>query len=213
MKKQIAELAVQSSAYWIVTGYSLTSTYIPFFISNTNKFYGDLYTYMGGIIAVFIGVGILLACLAPHVVRRLFGGAVLEAAPHLIGLEGTMPKERLEKMIFSDFQGRLTYEPSSPPFGFDHHNPKLRIGRAPAWIRESRPEDSSPPILKEHHIFTLVDIGNLTVSIFQAKRPPTVALICDAEGGMLRAVLCRWRFANNCLYKETVIGVPTSTWE
>lgn len=213
MKKQIAELAVRSGAYWIVTGYSLAFTYIPFFISDTNKLFSGLYTYMGGIIAVFIGVGLLLACLAPHAVRRLFGGAVLEVAPHLIGLEGTMPKERLEKMIFGDFQDRLTYEPSSTPFGFDHRDPELRLGREPAWIRESRPEDASPPIQKDHHIFTLVDTGNLTVSIFQAKRPPTVALICGAEGGMLRAVLCSWRFANDCLYKETVIRVPTSTWE
>ena len=167
--------------------------------------------YMGGIIAVFIGVGLLLACLAPHAVRRRKGGAVLESAPHLIGLEGTMPKERLEKMIFGDSQGRLTYEPSSTPFGFEHRDPNLRLGRERAWIRESRPEDASPPIQKDHHIFTLVDTGNLTGSIFQAKRPPTVALICGAEGGMLRAVLCSWRFANDCLYKETVIQVPTST--
>lgn len=29
----------------------------------------------------------------------------------------------------------------------------------------------------------------------------------------MRAVLCSWRFANDCLYKETVIRVPSSTWE
>lgn len=40
-----------------------------------------------------------------------------------------------------------------------------------------------------------------------------MALICGAEGGMLRAVLCSWRFASDCLYKETVIRVQTSTWE
>ena len=213
MKKQIAELVVRSGAYWIVTGYSLAFTYIPFFISDTQQVFAELYKYMGLIIAVFIGVGLLLACLAPHAVHRLFGGAVLEAAPHLIGLEGIMPIEQLEKMIFGDSQGRLTYEPSSTPFGFQYRDPKLRLGREPAWIRKSRPEDASPPIQKDHHIFTLVDTGNLTVSIFQAKRPPTVALICGAEGGMLPAVLCSWRFANDCLYKETVIRVPTSTWE
>lgn len=211
MKKTIAELAVRSGAFWIITGYSLAFTYAPFFISGANP--DRLYTYLGGIIAIFIGVGLLLACLAPHAVLRLFGGAVLETAPHLVGLEGTMPIDQLEKMIFGDSQGRLTYEPSSTPFGFDNRDPELRLGREPAWIRDSRPEDASPPIRKGHHIFTLVDSGNLTVSIFQAKKPPTVALICGAEGGMLRAVLCSWRFANDCLYKETVIRVPTSTWE
>ena len=211
MKKLMAELAVRSGVFWIVTGYSLAFTYAPFFVSGSNP--DKLYLYLGGIIVIFVGVGLLLACLAPHAVRRLFGGTVMESAPHLIGLEGTMPIDALETMIFGDSQGRLTYEPSSTPFGFDHRDPELRLGREPAWVRDSRPEDASPPVLPDHHVFTLVDSGNLTVSIFQARKPPTVALICGAEGGMLRAVLCSWRFANDCLYKETVIRVPTSTWE
>lgn len=212
MKKAIAELAVRSGAYWMVMGYSLAFTYAPFFITNTNS-QGNLYIYLVGLIIIFIGMGLLLACLAPHAVLRLFGGQVLESTPHLVGLEGTMPIDQLEKMIFGDSQGRLTYEPSSTPFGFDNRDPDLRLGREPSWIRDSRPDLANPRILPYHHIFTLVDTGNLTVSIFQAGRPPTVALICGAEGGMLRAVLCSWRFANDCLYKETVIRVPTSTWE
>ena len=211
MKKMIAELAVRSGAFWIVTGYSLAFTYAPFFISGSNV--DGLFHLLRGIILIFIGVGLLLACLAPHAVLRLFGGTVLESAPHLVGLEGTMPIDQLEKMVFGDSQGRLTYEPSSTPFGFDNRDPELRIGREPAWIRDSRPEDAMPPVYPGHHIFTLVDTGNLTVTIFQARKPPTVALICGAEGGMLRAVLCSWRFSNDCLYKETVIRVPTSIWE
>ena len=211
MKKLIAELAVRSGVFWIVTGCSLAFTYAPFFISGSNP--DKLYSYLVGIIVIFVGVGLILACLAPHAVHRLFGGQVLEAAPYLVGLEGTMPIDQLEKMIFGDSQGRLTYEPSSTPFGFDNRDPELRLGREPAWIRDFRPDQASPPIYPDHHIFTLVDTGNLTVSIFQARKPPTVALICGAEGGMLRAVLCSWRFANDCLYKETVIRVQSSTWE
>ena len=211
MKKMIAELAVRSGAFWIVTGYSLALTYAPFFISGANT--DKLYTYLAGIIIIFVGVGLILACLAPHAVHRLFGGQVLESAPYLVGLEGTMPIKQLEKMIFGDSQGRLTYEPSSTPFDFDNRDPELRIGREPDWIRDSQPDQASPPIYPDHHIFTLVDTGNLTISIFQARKPPTVALICGAEGGMLRAVLCSWRFANDCLYKETVIRVQSSTWE
>ena len=211
MKKLFAELAVRSGAFWIVTGYSLAFTYAPFFIAGPVSY--KLYIYLVGIIIIFIGVGLLLACLAPHAVRRLFGGEVLESAPHLVGLEGTLPIDQLEKMIFGNSQGRVTYEPSSTPFGFDNRDPDLRIGNEPAWIRDSRPDLASPPVHPQHRLFTLVDTGNLTVSIFQAKRPPTVALICGAEGGMLRAVLCSWRFANDCLYKETVIRVQSSTWD
>ena len=211
MKKKIAELAVRSGAFWIITGYSLAFTYAPFFIAGPVGHH--LYIYLVGIILIFIGVGLILACLAPRAVRRLFGGDVLQSAPHLAGLEGTLPIAQLEKMIFGNTQGRLTYEPSSTPFGFENRDPELRLGREPAWIRDSRPDLASPPIHPDHRLFTLVDTGNLTVSIFQAKRPPTVALICGAEGGMLRAVLCSWRFANDCHYKETVIRVPSNTWE
>lgn len=107
MKKLIAELAVRSGVFWIVTGYSLAFTYAPFFISGPNS--DKLYIYLAGIIIIFVGVGLILACLAPHAVHRLFGGQVLESAPHLVGLEGTMPIDQLEKMIFGDSQGRLTY--------------------------------------------------------------------------------------------------------
>ncbi|KAI4183475.1 MAG: hypothetical protein LQ346_006318 [Caloplaca aetnensis] len=212
MKKSIAELFVRSGAWWMITGYSLAFTYAPFFIANPG---GEekLYKYLVGVIGIFVGVGLLLSCLAPHAVLRLFGGQVLESTPHLVGLEGTMPIKQLEKIIFGDSRGRLTYEPSSTPFSFDNRDPIFRKGEEPDWVSKSQPELANPPLLEKHHIFTLVDTGNLTVSIFQAKRPPTVALICGTEGGMLRAVLCSWRFANDCLYKETVIRVQTSTWE
>ena len=213
MKKTIAAQAVRSGAYWMGMGYTLAFSYAPFFFPGPLIDQGLLRIHLVGVITIFLGMGLLLACLAPHAVLRLFGGQVLESTPHLVGLEGTMPIHQLEKMIFGDSQGRLTYEPSSTPFMVKNRDPELREGREPPWVSDSRPDLADPRILPQHHIFTLVDTGNLTVSIFQARRPPTVALICGAEGGMLRAVLCSWRFANDCLYKETVIRVPTSTWE
>lgn len=64
-----------------------------------------------------------------------------------------------------------------------------------------------------HQLFTLVDMGELSVSIFSAERPPTVALLTGREGGMLRAVLCSWRFENDCLYRETVVRMPSRVYE
>ena len=49
--------------------------------------------------------------------------------------------------------------------------------------------------------------------MFSAERPPTVALLCGREGGMLRAVLCSWRFGNDCLYKETVVRMQSDVYE
>lgn len=191
-------------------GNTLAFSYAPFFFPNNNSIQ-DLHIHLVAVITIFLGMGLLLACLAPHAVLRLFGGQALESTPHLVGLKGTMPINQLERMIFSTSQGRLTYEPSSIPFTLKNRHPELRLGLEPPWVRDSRPDLADPPILAQHHIFTLIDTGNLTVSIFQAQRPLTMVLICGAEGSMLRAVLCSWRFANDCLYKETVIRVPTST--
>jgi hypothetical protein len=49
----------------------------------------------------------------------------------------------------------------------------------------------------------------MTVSIFSSERPPSVALICGKEGGMLRVVLCSYERSTNCLYKESVLRMET----
>ena len=119
-----------------------------------------------------------------------------------------MPIRELEKLIFGNFGGMLTYEPSSTIFS-ERENEE-RIGKEPEWVTSSGlpPERKRPP--KGHRLFTLVDTGSLTVSIFSARRPPSVALIAGKEQGMLRAVLCHYERSNNCLYKETVMRVRSS---
>ncbi|MCJ1380962.1 hypothetical protein MMC17_004071 [Xylographa soralifera] len=217
-KKRIAELVIRSGAWWIVTGYGLAFTYAPIFLgwaelSDTiGRFLpGPTPHYerwLWAAILLFICTGLVLSIFAPKSVRRLFGGAVLQAAPHLVAFEGTLPRADLERIVFGGDAKRLRYEPSSTPFSRDFRHPYIRRGIEPDWITQSQPELPIPG----HHWFTLVDTGNLCITVFQAKRPPTVAFITGAEGGMLRAVLCSWRFANDCHYRETVIRVPSNTW-
>ena len=64
-----------------------------------------------------------------------------------------------------------------------------------------------------YRLFTIVDTGNMTVSVIAAERPPVVALICGREGGMLRVLLCSWRFEQNCLYRECVVRMRSSLEE
>ncbi|KAK5146924.1 hypothetical protein BJ546DRAFT_1064284 [Cryomyces antarcticus] len=171
----------------------------------------------------------LLALAAPASVRRLYGGRVMQSAPWLVGFEGVMPIDSLEKTIFgNDDDDRLTYEPSSTVFAeregvqcvdlAKHPNvahPRFseRIWKELAWVRcpgaAGDPRVSRLP--KGHRLFTLVDTGALTVSIFSAVRPPSVALLCGREGGMLRTVLCHYERSNNCLYKETVARTDSMT--
>ena len=218
MKKLLAELFVASGAWWFLFGFKLTITYAPFYAFPSGLSGTSLLHALEFLVGGFFAVGILLSLIGPFSVRRLYGGQVLQSSPNLIGFEGVLPLSKLEPLIFGNNNGRLSYEASSSPFSYNYRDPKERAGLEPAWIRDSV---SNPDGLKEiekalpagHHLFTLVDTGGLTVSVFSAERPPTVALLAGREGGMLRAVLCSWRFKNDCLYKETVIRMPSDVFE
>ena len=217
-RRLVAQIFVTSGAWWVTWGYTLGFTYAPFILTinqggdhqvqNNNK----LYDYCVGLIGAFLIVGFLLSFTSPFAVRRLFSSQVLKSAPHLVGFEGIMPIEEIEEIAFGNCRHRLAYEPSATPYSAEKRDPKFRKAEQPDWVRDSNPAAAQVSLQPGHRLFTLVDTGNLTVSIFQAERPPSVALICGAEGGALRAALCSWRFDTDCLYKETVIRVPSSTW-
>jgi hypothetical protein len=218
MKKLLAELFVASGAWWFLFGFNLTITYAPFYAFPSGLSGTSLLLALELIVGGFFAVGILLSLIGPFSVRRLYGGQVLQSSPNLIGFEGVMPLSKLEPLIFGNNNGRLSYEASSTPFSYNYRDPKERVGLEPAWIHDSvtHPEgirEIEKNLPEGHHLFTLVDTGGLTVSVFSAEKPPTVALLAGREGGMLRAVLCSWRFKNDCLYKETVVRMPSDVFE
>ena len=216
LKKDLAELFVRSGAWWFFFGINLTITYAPFFTFPNGISEHRLILALELLAGAFFAVGLLLSFLGPFSVRRLYGGQVLQSSPNLIGFEGVMPLDKLEKLVFGNNSGRLTYEPSSTPFCYGNRDPKERIGVEPDWIKSGDPGDiarTEAQLPQGHHLFTLVDTGGLSVLVFSAKRPPTVALICGREGGMLRAALCSWRFKNDCLYRETVIRMPSDVYD
>jgi hypothetical protein len=49
--------------------------------------------------------------------------------------------------------------------------------------------------------------------MFEAERPPVVALLCGAEGGMQRAVMCSYDWPTQTLYRETVLRMETRVLE
>ena len=59
-------------------------------------------------------------------------------------------------------------------------------------------EKTRQPVLEQKH---------------QAKHRTYLIMLCGREGGMLRAVLCSWRFGNDCLYKETVVRMQSDVYE
>ncbi|KAK1778010.1 LOW QUALITY PROTEIN: hypothetical protein QBC45DRAFT_478844 [Copromyces sp. CBS 386.78] len=163
--------------WWLTFGIQMSLGYIPYFaglVTLADKENGR--SYVGWVIAGFLFVGL-----------RLYGGT---STPNLVGFEGVMPIAQLERIIFGNVEGRLT----------EHRENYERRGREPDWIDnpDSALNDLKDKKLLPHQLFTLVDMGELTVTIFAAERPPT-------EGGMLRAVLCSWR--------ETVVRMPTRVAE
>ena len=208
LAKLLATVFVTAGTWWFFQGIYIAITYAPFIGTPTGPDNPDLHYYLKWAIGAFFFTAIFLSLFGPVSVRRLYGGQVLQSASNLVGFEGVMPIDKLERLIFGTNNGRLTYEASSTPIGMNWRDHDLRVGNEPGWVKESRPEACVLP--EGHRLFTLVDTGSLTVSIFSAERPPTVALLCGREGGMLRAVLCSWQFENNCLFKETVIRMPTS---
>ncbi|GAP91995.1 putative 3-hydroxyisobutyrate dehydrogenase protein [Rosellinia necatrix] len=209
--KVFATLLVTAGGWLFFQGLFVAVFYAPI-IANAGGQGGDgLRDSLAWAIAAFFLGAVLASLFGPVSVRRLYGGQVLRSSSALVGFEGVMPIEALERLVFGSHLGRLTYEPSSTPYGVGWRDGVLRQGREPDWVRDGRPD--AVPLPEGHRLFTLVDTGEMTVSIFSAERPPTVALLCGREGGMLRAVLCSWDFRNNCLFKETVIRMPTSVWE
>ena len=131
-----------------------------------------------------------------------------------------MTLRETEKAIYGNYSGRLSYAPSSTIFSHSLRHEKIRMGIEPRdaygdplgpdhWMKEQERLE----IPKTHRLFTIVDTGDMTVSVIAAERPPAVALICGREGGMLRSLLCSWRFETNCLYRECVIRMRSSLEE
>ncbi|KAI1338539.1 hypothetical protein F5Y15DRAFT_407562 [Xylariaceae sp. FL0016] len=234
--RMLAMLFVTAGTWWFLQGFMIAIYYAPLFGINigtssqsnaNNSATGtsdptksgeaaalDTTAAMALLVGLFFVIAALLSIFGPVSVRRLYGGQVLQSSSKLVGFEGTMALNKLERVVFGNSQGRLRYEPSSTPIMARSRDGIIRIGTEPAWVTEGRaPTPQEFPLPAGHRVFTLVDTGSLTVSIFSAERPPTVALLCGHEGGMLRAVLCSWQFENDCLYKEAVIRMSSSVWD
>ncbi|PVH86175.1 hypothetical protein DL98DRAFT_545593 [Cadophora sp. DSE1049] len=158
---------------------------------------GNIVQYLGISVAV---VGFFLLLFVISRIPEIYGGKIRKSQPWLVGFEGRMPLQRVETVMFGDCIGRLHYTPSSGPYC--SKSPDGRFGIEP-------PEDITNLVPRGCRLFTLVDTGNMTVTLFFAMKPPSVALICGKEGGMLRTVLCSYERSNNSCVKQCVLRMET----
>ncbi|OQE07741.1 hypothetical protein PENVUL_c012G08894 [Penicillium vulpinum] len=169
-------------------------------------------------IALYFGVAWIISLFSPWAVRKLCSNRDMESPNHLVGFEGTMRLRELEKIIYGNFNNRLSHAASSTVFSRTLRDTELRMSREPNEPERGEPSYWETEVKKlglpnTHRIFTLVNTGNMTVSVISAERPPVVALLCGREGGMLRVLLCSWRFENNCLCRQGVIRMRSSLEE
>ncbi|KAI9049987.1 hypothetical protein LZ554_006132 [Drepanopeziza brunnea f. sp. 'monogermtubi'] len=185
-KKLWALYAIRSGPLWFITGAVLCGI-----------------QSLRGTGALLLVIGLLLLIASPWAITVLYGGKVWGATPWLVGFEGTLPLEDIEHMTFGNTIGRFSYTPSSGPYCSKMLHE--RIGADPSVNFANLPPG--------HRLFTLIDTGTMTVTVFAAARPPSVALLCGKEGGMLRAVLCSYERATNSLQKECVLRMETPMWD
>lgn len=109
-----------------------------------------LMLYITYIINLLFGITLeiylLLSFIAPFCMRFTYSGPILETQPHLIGVEGTMPIERLTFGTATK-PGRLEYTAFSGPLC--SRDPHTRKGIAPAIDPDTLPAG--------HRVFTLLD--------------------------------------------------------
>lgn len=154
--------------------------------------------------------------LSPILIRALYRGKVWEAQPWFFGVEGYMSLLDLELHIFGSYEGKLKWSSSGSPLS--RHTAEMGAGfkRFCQGQDPSQCEEVSKLIKKASSsedgnvVFTLVDTYTMTVTLFSAARPPVAILLCGAEGGMQRAVLCSYDWRTSTLYRETVLRMEST---
>ena len=128
--------------------------------------YDDLPPYMTYIIRLLfetaLGIYLLLSFIAPFCMRFVYCGPMVEVQPHLIGIEGTMPIEQLERLAFGSATkpGRLEYTAVSD--SLCTRDPHTRKGAAPIIDPATLPAG--------HRVFTLLDTVSARSTFATEKR-------------------------------------------
>lgn len=160
-----------------------------------------------------IGFALLVYLVAPTAYRFVYYDRIREVEPGFYGFEGYMPVEEIERYIFGFTRGILTWSPhASSPLSVRKHT-------GDGWIIPQDPCDDPDTKKKvssaceagpgDMRVFTLVDTYSMTVTLFEARRPPEALFLCGSEGGMQRALACSFEWTTLTFYKETVLRLET----
>ncbi|KAK6499023.1 hypothetical protein TWF481_011593 [Arthrobotrys musiformis] len=165
---------------------------------------------VGGIIFLY---NFVIWLRTPKLIREAYGGMPTDIPPILFGVEGYLNNATIEKAIFGGSFGRFKWSTNGSPLCRSRVNQHgERVGVDPALEDQSirdKIERAIYALPGEMRVFTLVDTYTMTVTLFEAVRPPVSLILCGEEGGMQRAIGCSYDWTTQTMYRETVLRVPT----
>ncbi|KAJ4369722.1 hypothetical protein N0V83_005485 [Neocucurbitaria cava] len=168
------------------------------------------FTLVIGVILLIYSL--ILMGLSPWLLRMLYLGKFWEQQCWFFGFEGYMDVDTIERQIFGGRLGRMKWTTNASPLSRHHRNEHGEcLGDDPtsdpavaALVEKAKTAGPG-----EQRIFTLVDTGNMTATLFQAERPPVCFLMAGSEGGMKRIIGCSYDWTNATMYRETVLRLGT----
>ncbi|KAH7392944.1 hypothetical protein BKA66DRAFT_567670 [Pyrenochaeta sp. MPI-SDFR-AT-0127] len=164
---------------------------------------------LGVILLVY---SLILMGLSPWLLRMIYLGKFWDQQCWFFGFEGYMDIDTIERQIFGGRMGRMKWTAFASPLSRHHRNEHGEcIGDDPtsdpavaAMVQKAK--NAGPG---EQRIFTLVDTGNMTATLFLAERPPVCFLMAGSEGGMKRIIGCSYDWTTATMYRETVLRLET----
>lgn len=199
--------AFRSTSYLFIVSISLLATGAASGSPN------NPYTAIGAIILV---ISLILVLLSPYIIRLLYTGKIWGTQAWFFGFEGYMDISTIEQNIFGADMGHLKWSTNGSPLSLHEPNDYGEcISQDPTKNPETarKVNEAVTAQMGEKRIFTLVDTYTLTVTLFEAVRPPTAVVLCGREGGMQRALLCSYDWSTQTLYRESVMRMETVVLE
>ncbi|EMD59138.1 hypothetical protein GGP41_009030 [Bipolaris sorokiniana] len=161
---------------------------------------------------VLIIYSLVLMALSPWLLRLLYLGKFWDQQCWFFGFEGYMDLETIERQIFGGRLGRMKWTAAASPLSRHYRNSKNECipidptsdPEVAALVQKAK---SAGP--GDQRVFTLVDTGNMTATLFTAERPPVCFLMAGSEGGMKRIIGCSYDWTTETMYRETVLRIGT----
>ncbi|KAG4431383.1 hypothetical protein IFR05_013143 [Cadophora sp. M221] len=166
--------------------------------------------FSGAIGLILVATSCFVFISSPYLTRLLYEGS----SAWLFGFEGYADLETIESQIFGSKMHRLrwsTYGSSLSRHSKNAFNESVGIDptldpvirdKVEAAISNDRPDAM--------RVFTLVDTNTMTMTLFEAVKPPVAVLLCGSEGGMQRAVACSYEWTTGVCYRENVLRMETT---